>query len=135
MRHRVSALSGTTLIEVMLALLILLMIHPILIDALSLIARNQYAWDLRQNQIGILQLRRKISTGVNLILTENALSFDFDNQHISMICTQNGLFQQPGNMPYLIGLQSCAWMKRGRYAVILFSMENYHQELIVGIME
>lgn len=123
------------MIEVMLAVLTLLLIQPILINSLGLISRISYAWDIRQNQLGILQLRRKISTGVNLKLQNNVLSFDFDDQRISMTCTRDGLYQQPGNMPYLIGLQSCAWKRQDQYAVLSITMENYHQELIVAIME
>ena len=135
MRHQLLAHAGITLVEVMLALMTMMIIQPVLLSALNLVSQVSYAWELRQNQLGILQLRRKIALGVNLQVSSDTLSFIYDDQKIRLVCKDQELLQQPGNMPYLIALTSCAWKKQNEYVILDLEMEGYHQTIIIGILD
>ena len=123
------------MIDVLIALFTLVLIQPVIISAFLLITKIDFAWTLRQNQLGLIQLRRKVAQGVKLSLSKDTLSFDLDNQRVTMKCSEDRLIQQPGNMPYLIELSDCEWKQQESYVVLAWSMKEENYELIVGIID
>ena len=123
------------MIDVLIALFTLVLIQPVIISAIHLITKIEFAWTLRQNQLGLIQLRRKVAQGVKLSLSKDTLSFDLDNQRVTMKCSEDRLIQQPGNMPYLIELSDCEWKQQESYVVLAWSMKEENYELIVGIID
>lgn len=123
------------MIDVLIALFTLVLIQPVIISAFLLITKIDFAWTLRQNQLGLIQLRRKVAQGVKLSLSKDTLSFDLDNQRVTMKCSEDRLIQQPGNMPYLIELSDCEWKQQESYVVLAWSMKEENYELIVGIVD
>ncbi len=123
------------MIDVLIALFTLVLIQPVIISAFHLITKIDFAWTLRQNQLGLIQLRRKVAQGVKLSLSKDTLSFDLDNQRVTMKCSEDRLIQQPGNMPYLIELSDCEWKQQESYVVLAWSMKEENYELIVGIID
>ena len=134
MRHRLSSQAGLTLIEVVMGLLILALFQPLMITSISIAAKTNYQWTLRQNQVGILQLRRKLAQGVDVKVSTHEVSAVINDQRVYWTCEQDALVQNPGSMPYLIALSSCRWSKRGQYLMLSFTGGNTHQELIMGIL-
>jgi hypothetical protein len=134
MRHRLSSRTGLTLIEVVIGLLFLGLFQPLLITSISLAAKTDYQWTQRQNQIGVLQLRRKLAQGVGVLVSDREVSAIINDQRIRWVCEAGELVQNPGSMPYLINLSSCSWRKAGQYLMLSFSGGNTHQELIMGII-
>lgn len=122
------------MIEVLIALFTLVLIQPVIISAFHLIVQIDFAWALRQNQLGLIQLRRKVAQGVKLSVLKDTLSFDLDNQRITMKCSEDSVIQQPGNMPYLIELSDCEWKQQESYVVLVWSMNEVHYEHIIGIL-
>ena len=133
MRRGVLTQAGMTLIEVVIALLVLMMLQPILLTSLTLASKIDFDWNHRQNQLGILQLRRKIALGVDLALNTTTLSLTINDQKLSFVCQDGILFQQPGSMPYLYGLDSCSWIRRGDLVFLSFREGEDTYELIVGL--
>lgn len=123
------------MVEVLIALFTLLLIQPVIISTLYLITQIDYAWALRQNQLGLIQLRRKVAQGVKLNVSKDALSFDLDNQRVTIKCSEDSVIQQPGNMPYLIELSECEWKQQEPYVVLAWSMKETQYELIIGILD
>jgi hypothetical protein len=135
MRHRLLAKAGVTVLDLLLALLTLILIQPILFHTMALISQIDFAWSQRQNQIGIIQLRRKIAQGVKLSVTNNTLSFDLNNKQVTIQCKDQGVYQQPGNMPYLIDLTHCEIKAQNQYVWLLWGMGEVRHELIIGIID
>ncbi len=133
MRRGLFTHSGMTLIDVVLALLVLIMLQPILLSSLTFASRTDFQWNYRQNQLGILQLRRKIALGVDLLLNSSSLSLTINDQRLTFVCQDGLLNQQPGSMPFLYGLDSCSWIRRGQLIILSFSEGEVSHELIVGM--
>ena len=133
MRRGLFTHSGMTLIDVVLALLVLIMLQPILLSSLTLATRTDFQWNHRQNQLGILQLRRKIALGVDLSLNSSSLSLTINDQRLTFVCQDGILNQHPGSMPFLYGLDSCSWIRRGQLIILSFTEGEISRELIVGL--
>lgn len=133
MRHPVLTRSGMTLLEVVMALMVLVLLQPILITAITISSKTDFQWTQRQNQLGILQLRRKIALGVKMKISPTMLQLTINDQRISLECHEGMILQQPGAMPYLFGLSSCAWSRRDDLVVLSFSEEGISHEIIVGL--
>lgn len=135
MRHQLSSRSGLTLIEVVIGLMVLALLQPMLLTALSIVSKTDFQWVQRQNQVGILQLRRKVAQGVDMTLTAQELSLVINDQRIRLTCTGDTLIQNPGSMLFLLDLTSCEWRKRGQYITLHFGGGEYRQEVIIGIFQ
>jgi type II secretory pathway pseudopilin PulG len=134
MRHRLSSSTGMTLIEVVIGLLVIALFQPLVFTAISLTTKTDYQWAQRQNQIGVLQMRRKLALGVEVNVSNREVSFILNDQRVFWVCQGNSLVQNPGSMPFLIDLTACEWRKDGQQLLLSYDGGNYHQELIIGIL-
>ena len=98
------ARNSSTLIEQLIALLILVIVLNILFKPLILLQQFPDYLDQRQTLIGILQLRRALSLGHSFEVKSDQLCMNYRDERTCFYLSNRKLIQTPGTQVYLVSL-------------------------------
>jgi prepilin-type N-terminal cleavage/methylation domain-containing protein len=120
---------GFTLIEVIIASSILFIISPIFIIILRF--NQNYPIDLstRQNNIGIIQLRRSLSLGINHTINSDSVCMIFKSEEMCFEQYETSLVAYPGTQYFLINVESILFEIIDNWIIISFKSNNVEYEI------
>jgi len=98
MRHQ----NGFTMIELMLCLALSALLSPIVVKLLQFQIKFPDQNTIRQNQLGILQLRRYLSLGINHEINDDRICMNFKDEDFCFYQHENSLIGSPGTQFFLL---------------------------------
>lgn len=97
---------GFSVIEVLIATSILLLFSPMFISTLRFIQKYPISFTERQNNLGIIQLRRSLSLGINHIVEYDSICMDYKGETMCFEQHETNLIAYPGTQYYLVDVDS-----------------------------
>ncbi len=110
---------GSTLIEALLGLFLMVLITPIFVQVLSLLLNYPDSFVKRQNDIGFIQLRRILSLGHSHLVSNESLCMNYRDEMTCFDQYEDKLRQYPGTQYYLIGLDYINFKKVDNWIIIV----------------
>lgn len=120
MRHQ----NGFTMIELMLCLALSALLSPIAIKLLQFQVKFPDQNALRQNQLGILQLRRYLSLGIDHEIDDDRICMNFKDEDFCFYQHENSLIGVPGTQFFLVDVQNIAFYIEDKWLMISFESTN-----------
>jgi hypothetical protein len=124
-----------TLIETLLVILLLPMVLTLTYTFLRVLYRYDYALTERQNFIGILQLRKRIGVGSDIVIKGDSLMMTYNNQNIELLCQNNQLIEVEGYMEYLIEIEDCEWKINDNFLSIGYTYKENTYEIFIAYLK
>lgn len=116
--------NGFTLIEVLIASSILFAISPIFLTIFRFIQNYPIDFSIRQNNIGIIQLRRSLSLGINHIIDLDSVCMIFKGEEMCFEQYETSLVAYPGTQYFLINIESLMFECIEEWIVISYISNN-----------
>lgn len=128
MRHQ----NGYTMIELMISLSLSLLLFSILLKIVHLQIKYPDHNVFRQNQIGILQLRRYLSLGLEHVIEEDKVCMLFKDENFCFYQNENNLIGTPGTQFYLIDVDEVKFAIEDEWLMITFNslVTSYRYRLL-----
>ena len=120
MRHQ----NGFTMIELLLCLALSALLGPILVKLLQFQVKFPDQNALRQNQIGILQLRRYLSLGINHEINDDRICMNYKDEDFCFYQNENSLIGTPGTQFFLVDVQNVVFYVEEKWLMISFESGN-----------
>lgn len=117
---------GFTLIELSLALMIFstsLMLWLLLFQTFQ----QKSNIVIRQNNIGLIQLRRIISLGKDFEVYDSELCMNFNDENVCFYEVNQRLIQTPGTQIYLLEVENIEFSKREGYIFMSYTHNNFNE--------
>lgn len=118
------ARKGFTLIETCLSLGISILILNLVITVFSLLGRYPDTSPLRQNTIGIIQLRQILSLGRDFKVDVEGLCMDYQTEQTCFHETNGLLIQTPGTQAYLVGIQTAEFKLKDQLISLSYTIDD-----------
>lgn len=115
---------GTTLAEALLALVLMSVSLPILVMVLNTLKNYESDAVMRQNRLGILQLRRVVSLGHSHDVKQDELCMNYRTEATCFHLHDDKLLQTPGTQFYLIGLNHLSFYKQAGWIVLNIQLND-----------
>jgi len=124
-----------TLIEVLLVMLMLPMILTLTFTLVKLLYRFDYGLIPRQNFIGILQLRKRVAVGSDIMIKGDSLMMTYNNRNVELLCQNDRLNEVDGYMEYLIGIEDCEWISKNSLIYVSYTYKESSYETFIGYLK
>ena len=123
---------GFTLIEVIIASSILFMISPLFFTILKSILDYPIDFSERQNNIGIIQLRRSLSLGTDHVINYDSVCMIFKGEEMCFEHYETNLVAFPGTQYFLVNIDSVMFEFIEEWLVITYSSDGleYSKKLV-----
>ena len=115
---------GYTLIEVLISITILIFVSPMFISLITYIQKYPNHSVERQNHIGIIQLRRMLSLGIDITLNENEVCMIYNDTNMCFEEYDSNLIATPGTQYFLISVSNILFEIKDEWLVINFDHNN-----------
>jgi competence protein ComGF len=123
---------ASTLIEILIALMIMPIVLSISMSMLNLLTQYDYRLGERQNFIALIQLRKRVALGSQIKINGDRLQMNFRNREIELICDENKLYELNGYMEYLTGIDRCIWNKEKGMIFLSYVYESNAVRVFIG---
>jgi hypothetical protein len=110
---------GSSLVEALLSVFLMVLLTPLFIQVLSLLLNFPDTFIKRQNDIGLLQLRRILSLGHSHKLSHESLCMNYRDEETCFELFEDKLRQHPGTQYYMVGLEHVSFKKEGKWIVLV----------------
>lgn len=128
MRHQ----NGFTLIEMLISLSLVVLLCPIVIKLIQFQVNFPDRNTLRQNQIGILQLRRYLSLGIEHEINDDRVCMVYRDEDFCFYLNESSLIVTPGTQFFLIGLESVRFFVQDHWLMVEYrSMNRVHLQHMI----
>lgn len=112
------------MIETLISSLILFLITPIFFSVVETIINYPNNFTIRQNNIGILQLRRSLSLGRNHVVEEDTICMNFKDDEMCFELNETNLIATPGTQFYLVNIEDLYYEINEEWIYIHFQSTN-----------
>ena len=131
-RKGMSIKTGFTLIEVLIVFILLIYISPLFLKVLEYMQNYPNQSTQRQNFIGLLQLRRSLSLGVNHIIEDDSICMTYKDDLMCFEEYENNLIAFPGTQYFLVNVSDITFeVKDDWLTIYYFSLnKDYFVKLI-----
>lgn len=120
MRHQ----NGYTLIELLVCLSLFALLSPIAIRLIQFQIRFPDQNTLRQNQLGILQLRRYMSLGLSHEIDEDRVCMLYQDEEFCFYMHENSLIGTPGTQFFLVDLETLRFYVHDHWLILSYRSQN-----------
>ncbi|NTW95060.1 MAG: prepilin-type N-terminal cleavage/methylation domain-containing protein [Erysipelotrichaceae bacterium] len=124
-----------TLIETMLVILLLPIVLALTYTFLRVLHRYDYGLTERQNFLGILQLRKRIAVGSDIVIKGDSLTMTYNNQNIELLCQNERLIEVEGYMEYLLEIDDCEWKTSDNYLSLSYTFKENTYDIFIGYLK
>ncbi len=116
----------------MISTLILFLITPIFLNTYKFLVNYPNNFTARQNNIGILQLRRSLSLGRNHVVENDSICMNFKDDEMCFELNESNLIATPGTQYFLINIDDLNFELNEGWLYINFQSlnRNYEYRLI-----
>lgn len=120
------------MIEVLISTFILFLITPIFLNTFSSLINYPNNFTVRQNNIGILQLRRSLSLGRKHIIEDDSICMNFKDEEMCFELNDSNLIATPGTQFFLINIDDLNFELNEGWLYINYQLlnKNYKYRLI-----
>lgn len=115
---------GFTLIETIISVSILVYISPLFLMIIDNMSHYDYQITERQNFIGIIQLRRSLSLGVNHSINQNEVCMIYNDENMCFEQFENNLIAYPGTQYFLVKVHDVNFEMIDNWLVINYLSES-----------
>lgn len=119
---------GYTLIEVIISVLILTFISPIFISVIDKMINLSSNITIRQNFIGIIQLRRSLSLGVKHVINDDQVCMTYDDEIMCFEQYESNLIAYPGTQYFLVKVNDIYFCEEDGWIKIEYESESKNFE-------
>jgi hypothetical protein len=123
---------GSTLIEALLAMLLVSMSLPLMVMLLNVLKNYSNEALMRQNRLGVIQLRRVLSLGHSHVVKDDELCMNYRAESTCFYLHEDKLMQTPGTQFYLIGLSSLSFYREEGWIILGILLND--TELSYGLL-
>ena len=109
-------------------LLIILLILPICISAMSYVSVISFNYDEINDEIALSQLRENLLIAYDIDYGYNQLHFDYQNKVYSLSYVNNKLILQPGTQIYLNNIDELHFELHGSIIYVCYERNNKRYE-------
>lgn len=120
MRHQ----NGYTLIELLICLSLSVLLSPIVIKLLQYQLRFPNQNVVRQNQLGILQLRRYLSLGINHEIDDDRVCMNYQDEEFCFYQYESNLIGTPGTQFFLIEVEDISFHVEDHWLILVYKSSN-----------
>jgi len=108
------------------------MLTPIFFITVKSIINYPNSFTVRQNNIGILQLRRSLSLGIDHVVDEDSICMNFKDDEMCFELNETNLIAFPGSQFYLVNIDDLYYELDEEWIYIHFQSlnKNYTYKLI-----
>jgi hypothetical protein len=121
-----------TIVEALLSMVLIVIISPLFLQVLASMNRFPNYFIERQNNIGLIQLRRLISLGHSHRITQQSLCMNYRDEETCFELYQDKLRQYPGTQFYLIGIDDLSFRWHNHW--IILELDVNGQKKDYGLM-
>lgn len=115
---------GFTLIETIISVSILIYISPLFLIIIDNMINYNHQITERQNFIGIIQLRRSLSLGVNHSINQNEICMIYNDENMCFEQFESNLIANPGTQYFLVKVHDVSFEMIGNWLVINYLSES-----------
>jgi hypothetical protein len=115
---------GFTLIEVIIATSIIFFISPIFFTVFKFVQNYPKDLSIRQNNIGLIQLRRSLSLGIKHIVNSDSVCMVFKDEEMCFEQHETSLIAYPGTQYFLVDIDSLMFEFIDEWIVISYYSNN-----------
>lgn len=110
------------------------MISPLFFRVLNFIQGYPTNFTERQNNLGIIQLRRSLSLGINHIVEFDSICMNFKGDSMCFEQDETNLIAYPGTQYFLVNINSLNFETSNGWITIFFeSMNRYYKYNLIKI--
>jgi len=124
-----------TIIETLVMVLLLPLVLSLTFTLVRLISLFDYGLNTRQNFIGILQLRKRVAVGSDIVIKDDSLQMTYDNHYVELLCQHDVLNEVDGYMEYLIEIEACEWVIKDQMIYISYVYKENDYEIFIGYLK
>lgn len=120
------------MIEILISSLILFLITPIFLSTFGFLVNYPNNFTVRQNNIGLIQLRRSLSLGRDHIIESDSICMNFNDDEMCFELNDSNLIATPGTQFFLINIDELNFEINEGWLYIIFHSLNrkYEYKLI-----
>lgn len=100
------------------------LLTPIFISTYNFLINYPNNFTIRQNNIGIIQLRRSLSLGRDHIIENNSICMNFKDEEMCFELNDSNLIASPGTQYFLINIDDLNFDLRDGWLYIFFQSQN-----------
>lgn len=124
---------GFTLIELSLAIFIVNITLILWLSLFNLLQNFDAKIDERENNLGLIQLRRVIALGHDFEIFSDELCMNYRDDMTCFYETNHRLIQTPGTQIYLLNISDCEFKEDGNTITLSYLFNDQVVETIIGV--
>ena len=125
---------GFTLIELIIALFILQITLPLWLYLFRFLINFDPQLVKRQNNIGLIQLRRIVALGKDYEVYSDELCMNYQDEKTCFYEVNNRLIQTPGTQIFMLAIENCTFHIDDQFIVLSYLSQDIDFEEIIGFI-
>ena len=130
-KRRRNRQSGTVLTDFLISLLIVVVMCPVVVSALSVLFSANISFQSVQDEIALAQLRKILLISDHISVSTEEIGFRYQGKDMVLHKVRGKLIIQPGTQIFITDVQNVSFSENGRYISVTYERDNKKNERIL----